>query len=212
MSQLTLFVRESLAAGKSREEIRQVLQEAGWGPDEVKDALREFAEVDFPVPVPRPRPSLSARDAFLHLVSFLTLYISAIGLGTLLFQLINLLLPDPLQQSEWYQPYLLGTIRWSAASVIIAFPVYLALTRLLEKSYRQDPERRVSPIRRWLTYITLFVAAALVIGYLIALVSQLLGGELALQFALKVAVVVGIAGAIFGYYLPGLRQVEAEEA
>jgi hypothetical protein len=213
MSELTLFVHDALGAGKSREEVRTVLLQAGWRQDEVMDALGEFAEVDFPIPVPRRKPYLSARDAFLHLVAFLTLYISALGLGTLLFQVVNLLIPDPLQragQSGYHESLLLSAIRWAAACVIIAFPVYLGISRLLHRSYEQDPARRASPIRKWLTYVTLFVTAATVISYLIALVSQLLGGELAVQFALKVAIVAAIAAAVFGYYLPGLRQEEKE--
>jgi hypothetical protein len=208
MSQLTLFVHDALGAGKSRDEIRGALQRAGWQPDEVSDALAEFAEVDFPVPVPRRKPYLSARDAFLHLVAFMTLYISAFGLGTLLFQLVNLWLPDPLMKNDWSRPMVMGELRWSAASLIIAFPVYLAITRLLEQSYVREPERRSSPVRKWLTYLTLFVAAILVISYFISLVSQLLAGELALPFLLKVGIVTAIAGAVFGYYMPGLRQEE----
>ena len=63
-TKLESFVEESLRSGVSRNDTEQVLIEAGWSKDEVRSALRAYAEVDFPVPVPRPKSQLSARDAF----------------------------------------------------------------------------------------------------------------------------------------------------
>lgn len=210
MSEIVLFVHDALSAGKPRAAIREALLGAGWQQEEVDKALTEYADIEFPVPVPRRKPHLLARDAFLHLVEFLTLAITAIGAGTLFFQFVNLLLPDPLQHEDWYQREIYATLRSSAASVIIAFPVFLWITRLLHQEYRKDIERRDSLIRKWLTYISLFVAIAMVIGYLIVLVYHLLGGELSFSFTLKVLIVLGIAGTIFGYYMPGLRQEERQ--
>lgn len=212
MSEIRVFVHDALSAGKTRVEIGNVLLEAGWRQDEVNKALAEFAEVDFVVPVPRKRPHLFARDAFQHLVEFLTLYISAIGAGTLLFQFINLLLPDPLRREEWYRSEIYSTLRSAAAAVIIAFPIFLWMARLLRQEYQRDTERRSSPIRKWLTYMNMFVATAMVICYLIALVYQFLGGEFSLSFVLKVVIVIGIAGAVFEFYMPGLRQDERQSA
>ena len=64
-------------------------------------------------------------------------------------------------------------------------------------------------MRRWLTYVTLFVAACTLIGDLASRVYSLLGGELA-RFLLKVVVVGAIAGAIFWYYLSDLRTDEKD--
>src|SRR5690606_39375607 len=60
----------------------------------------------------------------------------------------------------------------------------------------------------WLTYLTLFIAASVLVGDLVALVYNVLGGEASLRFVLKVAVVGMIAGAVFGYYLSDLRRDE----
>ena len=204
MSELMLFVREALTRGASRDEIGQVLREAGWRPDEINDALARYADVSFPVPVPRPKPSPSARDAFLYLVLFLTLYISAFNIGALLFQFVDLWVPDPLQDRESYGDPA-ESIRFAVASVVISFPIFLLLSRMLQRAYRADPERRGSPVRLWLTYITLFFAAATIIGDLIALVSGLLSGGLTPRFLLKVLSVAAVAGTIFGYYLWELR-------
>jgi hypothetical protein len=63
-----------------------------------------------------------------------------------------------------------------------------------------DPTRRNSAVRRWLTYLTLTLAAFLVLGDLISLIDSLLSGELTTRFVLKSLIVGTIAGALFGYY------------
>ena len=66
-------------------------------------------------------------------------------------------------------------------------------------------------MRRWLTYLTLFVAAAVLIGDVANLVYSLLGGELTVRFCLKVLTIGGIAGTAFWFYLSDLRRDEREE-
>lgn len=205
-SELSLFVRESLAKGVSRKEIQGNLKKAGWQDDEVRQALGAYADMTSAVPVPRRRPYLNAREAFLYLVLFLTLYISAVSFGTLVFQYINNWLPDPVLGLNAN----IDAIRFSTSSLIIAFPVFYFVSWIVAKAIRKDPDKRSSKIRKWLTYITLFIAAGIIIGDLITLVFNLLGGELTLRFVLKVLTVGGIAGVIFGYYLWDLRKEEKE--
>jgi len=207
-TELLSFVRESLAKGTPRKTIREMLKKANWADDEVRNALEAYADIDSPVPVPRRRPYLSAREAFLYLVLFLTLYISSFSLGTLLFQFVNRWLPDALIQGAYYVDSTADAIRWSTSALVIAFPVFYYVSWLVYRAMKQDPEKRSSKIRKWLTYITLFIAASVIIGDLISLVFNLLGGELTLRFVLKVLIIGGIAGMIFGYYLWNLRKEE----
>jgi len=102
----------------------------------------------------------------------------------------------------------LTSIRMAVASLIVAFPIYMWLSQLTLKEVRRDPEKKSSKIRKWLTYITLFIAAGVIIGDLITLIFNLLGGDLTTRFVLKVVVVLVIAGMIFGYYLWDLRTEE----
>jgi hypothetical protein len=208
--ELERFVRESLSSGFSREAIGAVLERAGWPAEQSRSALSAYADVEFAVPVPRPRPSLSAREAFLYLMLFTTLYIAAWNLGSLLFDLINRALPDP-ADPKYVVDRLGDSIRWSTASVIIAFPVFLYVARYLGRELALQPVKRLSPVRRWLTYLTLFIAAGVLIGDMITLVYNTLGGELTLRFGLKVVVAGVIAGTIFGYYLHDLRREEKEQ-
>lgn len=91
-----------------------------------------------------------------------------------------------------------------------AFPVFLYVSRLTSRTITSDPVKRGSKIYRQLTYLTLFVAAGILIGDFAVLVYNFLGGELAVRFVLKVLIVGSIAGSIYGYYLLDLRRSERE--
>lgn len=203
------FVRDALSRGLPRDQIAAALVSAGWPEAQVRSALAAYADVAFPIPVPRPRSTLSARDAFFYLLLFTTLYIAAINFGSLAFDLINRALPDPADPA-WRVSSLNESIRFSTASILIAFPLFLWLSWWLAREDQRNPARRLSPVRRWLTYLTLFVAASVLVGDMIALVNALLGGELTLRFSLKVLVVAAIAGTGFGYYFGDLRRGERE--
>ncbi len=208
--ELDLFVRESLTRGMTRDDIEQALASAGWPAAQARSALNGYADVAFPVPVPRPRAYLSAREAFLYLVLFATLYMAAWNLGSLLFDMIDRAWPDP-ASAQYGRDMALQSMRWSTASVIIAFPVFLYVARYLGRELERNPVKRLSAVRRWLTYLTLFLAATVLVGDMIALVYNLLGGEIAVRFLLKVLVAAVIAGAIFGYYLWDIRRDEVEQ-
>ena len=207
--ELETFVRDALMRGHSRQQVSGALLAAGWSEQQISGVLDGWAEVDFPLPVPRPRASLSAREAFAYLVLFSTLYFFAWNLGSLLFQLIQYALPDP-ADPDWQLMRLNGGIRWAISALVIAFPVFVFAAHRVSRDVDKHPIKRLSPVRRWLTYLTLFVAATVLIGDLTALVFNLLSGDLSLRFVLKVLVVGVIAGTVFGYYLWDLRQEEVE--
>ena len=72
------------------------------------------------------------------------------------------------------------------------------------------PLKRTSPIRQWLTYLTLAIAAAVLIGDATTLVYNLLDGDVAIRFLLRVLTIGGIAGTAFVYFLTDLRRDEKE--
>ena len=205
--ELSDFVKEALQRSLTPTQIEDALLRAGWPDDQVRAALAGFAQFDFPIPVPRPRPYLSAREAFLYLVQFTTLYVSAYNLGSLFFQIIDRVFPDPADPTGEYTR---EAIRWSVSSLIVAFPVFLYVSWVTTRAIQADPNKRGSKVRRWLTYLTLFIAASFLIGDFITLVYNLLGGELTVRFALKVLTIAAIAGTTFGYYLSDLRVDEKE--
>lgn len=207
MKELNEFVNRALSAGRTREEVESVLLQAGWQADEIKEALSKYALIDYPIPVPRRQHSGSAREAFLYLVTFTALYISAFSLCFLLATMIDLSIPDPYygigDRSE--------ETRWYAASLLVAFPLYVILTKRNLRATTLDPAMRESPVRKWLIAITLFSSAMAVLITLIVFVSNLLGGELGVRSILKILVVLAVSGLVFGLYLWELRKGEAKQ-
>ncbi len=144
------------------------------------------------------RPHTTPKDFFIHLGSIIGLYVTAVSLLALLFQLINTLFPD-VALYEYAGNYSSG-IRFAIASLIIAFPLYIWLMRMISRDMTERPETAELPIRKWLTYFTLFIAGATVAVDLIVLINTFLSGELTVRFLLKVITVLLVAATIFTYY------------
>jgi Domain of unknown function (DUF5671) len=204
--ELVEFTRGALATGIGRKEIADALRRAGWAEHDIKAAMDAFADVAFPVPVPRPKPYLSAREVFVYLILFAALYGTAANIGTLIFELINRSFPDPLSQTSIQLSN--GNIRWNMSWIIVAFPLFIFTFRSVTKAITGDPTKRASRPRKWLTYLTLFVAGAFLIGDAGTLVYNVLGGELTIRFLLKVATIVVIAGGIFTFFLSEMQKDE----
>lgn len=203
------FVRRALEQGRDRREIAEALKAGQWEDDEIQEALSAFAEHPFPVPVPRKFSLSQPKEAFLYFVSFAGLYLSALSFGQLIFSFINRWFPDPLMAPYGMGPGFAGDLRMPVASLVVAFPLFLILTRSLLRSIDKDPERRRSLVGKWLTYATLAVAASVILGDLIAVLSSLLGGEITIRFLFKAFAVFLVAGSVFGFYLAFSRIDEA---
>lgn len=202
---INTFVAEALHSGISRERIKDTLLKAKWAPDQIDSALKIWSTVEFPIPVPRPRAQLSARDAAMYLVMFSMLYLSVFHFGSVVFYCIDRLIPDALETS--YRVFNRSdSVRFSTASLIVAFPVFLYLAIKINRNLTNDPSQRSSGVRKWLTYLTLAVAACIIVGDLIALLHSLLTGDLSARFFLKALTVGGVAAAVFYYYLWSMRE------
>ncbi|OGJ57074.1 hypothetical protein A3H22_03765 [Candidatus Peribacteria bacterium RIFCSPLOWO2_12_FULL_55_15] len=144
----------------------------------------------------------SPRDVFLYLLLMITLYVSVGSFTALLFQYINVLFPDSLE----YGQGALDIIRRSTAALIILFPVYLFIALLLNRDVARDSGKAELSVRKWLLSLTLFLAALAIIGDLVTVLYHFLSGELSVRFILKAISVLGMAGAVFGYYLWDIRE------
>lgn len=145
------------------------------------------------------------RDVFLHLLAIVTLYWSAVTFVTLLWQYINYFFPDALNRYYNYFVFT-GPIRFAISSLIIVFPVFIMISWYLNKIYAKEAAVRESKIRKWLIYLTLFVASLVIIGDFIAIINIFLNGEITTRFVLKALSVLLAAGAVFGYYLDDVRR------
>ena len=145
------------------------------------------------------------RDVFLHLLAIVTLYWSAVSFVTLLWQYINYFFPDAINRYYNMMGFA-GPIRFAVSSLIIVFPVFILVSWYLNKVYARESQVRESRIRKWLIYLTLFIASLVIIGDLITIINIFLGGEITTRFVLKAFSVLLVAGIIFGYYLDDVRR------
>jgi len=145
----------------------------------------------------------SAKDFFLHIANIIVLYAGIIALLHLLFRVINVAFPQITQYGYYGQT----SISLQVATLIVAFPLFLILSNIIRKGYVINPEKKDYPLRKWLVYITLFLAGIALAGDLITLIYYFLDGqELTIGFILKVLSVLVVAGCVFGYSMDDLKE------
>ncbi len=153
-------------------------------------------------------PRTSAADVFSYLLLFLMLYIAVFATLALLFNYVD--------AAYYYGGATVGSglvgnsMITSISTLIVVWPVYVLMAWLTGKWLNRDKSRRNLAIRKWLTYLTLFVSAVTLIIDLITLVYNFLSGGLTMSFGLKVLAVLLVAGAVFGYYIWDLRRTGAK--
>jgi hypothetical protein len=153
----------------------------------------------------------SAKDAFFYLLIFATLATWTIGFGSLAFDLIDRWVWDPLFPN-YQQSYDSYSMAWALAALLVAFPLYLFISRIAAGETTRQPEKLDSPVRKWLTYLALVIAACVFMGDLITVLNHLLRGELTARFTLKACVVLGLSAGVFFYYFSGLRRADTAQA
>jgi hypothetical protein len=150
-------------------------------------------------PMEPQKPKTSAKDFFIHLASMVALYWATGSLIALLYTVIDAVHPPIYYGGS-------GSIAWPVASLIVIFPLFILFSWLLQKDYAASPEKMQLGVRKWLTYITLFVSGAILAGSLISVIYKFLDGqELTTGFLLKVLSWLVVAGLVFGYYLQTIR-------
>lgn len=200
---LHAFIAHARGKNMDHQTIRMLLLSAGWKEKDIASAL---ASETLTMTIPLPSDTGSARDAFFHLLAFTTLYATVISLVILAFTSIGRWFPDAAMMDYAYANSSdFSSIRWSIAVIVISFPMFLFLSRILHREFLSKPEKLNTGVRRWLTYLTLFVTACALIGDGITLLFTLLSGEMTLRFILKVLAVLLLSGLPFGYYFSVLR-------
>jgi hypothetical protein len=212
MSDLAKFIEGAKVVGASDEFLVQLLKQRGWPEKDIYQAFAARYEALSGTAVPaRGSAGEAARDAFAYLLSFATLGTWTIALGSLAFTFINLWFPDPVSQPNSYSRSTTYNVSGQLASMIVAFPIYAFVLRWIGREIEAHPEKSRSGVRKWLSYLALFVAAGCVIGDLITFLEYFIRGELTTRFALKVLIVLIIAGGVFWFYLTSLREDGGDE-
>ncbi len=153
----------------------------------------------------------SALDFFLHLGSIVALYVVVGNFVNLLFRIIDKAFPDAIRDGisyTMYSSYSDGSgISLPVATLIIVFPIFVILSKLIYKTYAENSEKKHLAVRKWLTYVTLFFAGIFLAGDLVTVLYRFLDGQdLTTAFLLKALTVLIVSGAVFGFYLQDIRE------
>lgn len=147
----------------------------------------------------------SAKDFFLHLGAMAGLYAVVISFLNLLFSIINKAFPE-IPQYGYYFGGMSSDISLPVATLIILFPIFIILSWINHRSYEKNPEKKHLSVRKWLTYITLFIAGIILAADLVTILYKFLDGQdLTGAFLLKALAVLVVTGLVFGFYIQDIR-------
>ena len=207
-AELLSFLRAAKQNGVADEFVVALLRQNGWPERRIFRAYSTlYADVlGMPLPARRQRGE-NARDAFYYLLNFITLGFWTVALGQIFYILIAHWFPDPAQSNAYmYAGSLRDQISWQVATVIVAFPIFLFVHNLIQKQLRLRPDLYDSGVRKWLTYLTLVIAAIIVITDAVWFIEALIRGELTIRFILDSLVLLVLGGGVFAYYLTTIDQ------
>ncbi|TRZ78681.1 hypothetical protein D4R87_00085 [bacterium] len=150
---------------------------------------------------PQPKQNNSAKFAFLYMISLVALGFVAYSAGAIIFQIINKYIPNPVNTLKtYYDCFDSGVLRFSIAAIIVATPIYFIATRKINRELFMGNLDKESQIRKWLTYLIMFISSVIIIGWLIAVIYQFLDGEITARFILKAITVLAVSGTVLSYY------------
>ncbi len=202
-AELQAFVKAAKGQGATDEFLVAMLRDKGWPAKDVYAVFAQQYAEQTGIVLPEPPGRLeAAREAFFHLLAFVTLATWIFSIGSIWFDLIEAWVPDP--TVDRFDGFVIGRISRQLASIIVAFPAFIWATRSILRDQMENPDKAESAIRRWVSNIGLLLTALVFLGDLIAFVTSLLQGELTTRFALRCLVVLVLAGTVFLYYSRGL--------
>lgn len=206
---LKTFINQARKKGLDPAAIFMLLRSSGWKEKQIAEVI---AEHELAMPIPERTGMGSARDAFLHLLAFTALYTCTISLILLFFTYIEFWFPDAeMRRSTYEREAALSSIRAQLATLIVSYPLFLVAWSYLLREIRRTPEKAKSGVRRWLSFLSLFVGAVTIMTDLICVVYFLVEGDLTVRFLFKVLALFVITGSIFLYLSLVLRS-ESETA
>ena len=146
----------------------------------------------------------SAKITFFYLLSLFGLVFAALTSGMILFQVINKLIPDAV--GTYSGRYSTSQLRFAISAVIVASPVYFWMTSLIQKSLKKGELDKESQLRKWMTYVIIFVSAVVIIVSLIGVINNYLSGDLTSKVGLKLLITILISGTVLSYYLYDIKR------
>ena len=164
--------------------------------------------------VPKPAvseiPQFGMWVGFLYIVYFIALYVWATSFGNILHEVVNRYVPDALEKEESLRYfYYFGRdniIRWSLASIIIFYPIFVLIHLLIERLKINRSEVINIRARKILIYITLVGTLLIACYQLVKFVYAFLDGSMSTRTVSHFGVTLTIAVLIFVFYVFQVRK------
>jgi hypothetical protein len=196
---LLSFVSQAKDRGVPDDSLVGILRQSGWSERRIYRALSDYYTSALGVAVPiKAQSSGAARDAFFYLLNFITLGFWTVALWQIWDDLVRRWFPDPL---AYQSPSLREDIAWQVAVIVVAFPIFAFVHATIARELARRPDLYYSPIRRWLTYLALVIAAITILCDAAVTIQSWIVGHLTTHFLLDTLALMVIGGGIFAYYL-----------
>ena len=201
-AELESYIKSARAQGLSDDAIKANLVKAGWQERDVLMVLTPSASAPASIPVPAPtHPGMWV--TFQYLLLFITLYVSAVSLGGLLYYWADKLIPDP--SGSIYTAVGTYLLPGYLSALIVAFPIFAILFMVLKRNLIAHPEIKGIRARQTLFYITLVITFIIIMSYVISIIYGLLSGDVTGLAIAHFLITLLIAGPIFWYLLTEVR-------
>ena len=137
--------------------------------------------------------------AFLYVILFITLYVSATSLGGILHYAVDQFFKDNLDKVDYFRSIGKVLLTGYQAGLIVAFPIFASLFLFLKNQSIKNPQVKLLRTRKILIYLTLIGAFIIMIVHLIANLIFFLNGSTTIRSLGHLGVTFVIAGSIFIY-------------
>jgi hypothetical protein len=157
--------------------------------------------------------SHTPRNVVLQIGALIAMYISASFLITLIFGIINSIYTVD-SDTYWEIEQASESVRLGIAMLVVFFPTFIILTRLVQQSRRKAGTSVYETVTKWLIYLSLLLGGLLFLGTLVTVLYTFLNGDITERFIYKALTVIAVTGAAFHYYLLDARNywVKREDA
>jgi len=156
------------------------------------------------------KQKLNVGYAFLSLGVLVSLIVSVVAFFNLAFEILDKKFPDVLNAiyQYGYSSSQFEGARTFLAMLIIMFPTFLILAYFWKKKEKDGLGHSDEIIRKWLSYIVIFLSVLIVIIDLIILVRYFVSGEITIRFILKVIIALAGAKMVLYYFVPEIWEVK----
>jgi hypothetical protein len=138
------------------------------------------------------------------------LVVSVVAFFNLAFEVLNKKFPDVLNATYQYgySSYQFDNARTYLAMLIIMFPAFLVLAYFWKRKQKRGIGEYDEVIRKWLSYVIIFLSILIAIIDLIILVRYFVSGEITIRFILKVLIALVGAKLVLLYFIPEVWNIK----